>query len=94
MAPSRVIQFVSATRGVDGRERVSKVTTGRTVPHLGGLSAYLSGAPQTVQTFSHWESRRGPLSPLNALRSSKVMSEQLSGRDISRDTEKEVRALG
>lgn len=43
MAPSRVIQFVSATRGVDGRELVSKVTIDRTVPRLGGWGAHLRG---------------------------------------------------
>lgn len=38
-----VIQFVSDTKGVDGRELVSKVTTDKKVTSLGDSSAYLGG---------------------------------------------------
>lgn len=40
-----VIQFVSATRGVGGRELVSKVTTDSKVPSLGGWGAHPGGDP-------------------------------------------------
>lgn len=91
-----VIRFVSVPSGVDGKELVSKVTTHRKVPSLGGWSAHLAGDPADNAKLVSVGVKVRALSPLNAFRSSEVTKGQISGGDISRDTEKgdkELRAL-